>query len=275
VLIEGTISTAELEREGPFGEFPGYMASADLSRFMTVQCITMRREPIWVGFISQFPPSESSILRGVGIEGAGRKKLVDAGLDNILDVAVHESSGAWGYTVIKIRKQSPRDVACIFEVMQEGILQGKVLVVVDHDIDARDADSVIWALTFRMQPHRDVRVVEATRMGLDPSIVPPGDEHAIRNAGQEGDRSTALFIDATMPWAYPPTSLPRRDFMDHARELWQELGLPPLGRLKEPWFGYELGYSDPRALEEAELALRGEHFEVGRRAAAERKQVGL
>ena len=48
---------------------------------------------------------------------------------------------------------------------------GKILVVVDKDIDPRDADSVNWALTFRMQPHRDVHIVDARMMSLDPSIV--------------------------------------------------------------------------------------------------------
>ncbi|MEX0804852.1 MAG: UbiD family decarboxylase [Candidatus Binatia bacterium] len=63
-----------------------------------------------------------------------------------------------------------------------GLDVGKILVVVDEGIDARDADSVNWALTFRMQPHRDARIVDAGMMSLDPSIVPPEDFGEARSA---------------------------------------------------------------------------------------------
>ncbi|TMA65118.1 MAG: UbiD family decarboxylase, partial [Deltaproteobacteria bacterium] len=73
-------------------------------------------------------------------------------MDNILDVALHESSGSWGYLVVKIKKKSEQDFDKIIGAVRLGADAGKILVVVDEDIDARDADSVNWALTFNMQP---------------------------------------------------------------------------------------------------------------------------
>ena len=272
IAIEGTIPTDEGEWEGPFGEFPGYMAHEGVGFFVNVNCITMRKNPIYVAFLSQFPPSESSKIRGVGTEGVVRRRLQDAGMDNILDVAIHESSGSWGYLVVKIKKKSDEDFDKIIGALRLGADAGKILVVVDEDIDARDADSVNWALTFNMQPHRDARILEAGMMGLDPSIVPSEDFGGARSALQKTGKCSVLCIDATRPWAYKPTSLPRRDFMEHAIEIWKQLELPPL-KIKAPWYGYELGYWSDRNREEAELALQGRHFEIGERAKRERKKL--
>ena len=57
-------------------EFPGYMGEA-VSKLpvMKVTAITHRKNPIWCAFISQFPPSESSVLRGVSTEANYYKLL--------------------------------------------------------------------------------------------------------------------------------------------------------------------------------------------------------
>jgi UbiD family decarboxylase len=272
IVIEGIIPTDEGEWEGPFGEFPGYMAQEGLGFFVNLNCITMRNNPIYVAFLSQFPPSESSKIRGVAAEGIARRRLLSAGVDNLLDVAMHESSGAWGYLVVKINKRSDDDFDKIIGALRMGPDVGKILVVVDEDIDARDADSVNWALTFRMQPHRDVRIVEAGMMSLDPSIVPPEDFGEARSALIKEGKCSVLCIDATRPWAYKPTSLPKKEFMENAMQLWNRLELPPL-QIKAPWFGYELGYWSDRNREEAELAVQGKHFEIGERAKQDRKKL--
>jgi len=201
-----------------------------------------------------------------------RRRLQDAGLDNILDVALHESSGSWGHLVVKIKKKSPEDFDKIIGALRLGADAGKILVVVDEDIDARDPDSINWALSFHMQPHRDVRILDGGMMGLDPSIVPSEDFGGARSALLKTGRSSVLCIDATRPWAYKPTSLPKREFMENALHLWQRLELPPL-HLKGPWHGYELGYWSDRNREEADLALQGKHFDIGERARKERKKL--
>jgi 4-hydroxy-3-polyprenylbenzoate decarboxylase len=272
IVIEGMMPTDESEWEGPFGEFPGYMAHEGLGFFVNVSCITSRANPIYVAFLSQFPPSESSKIRGVATEGVVWQRLKGAGLDNVLDVAIHEASGSWAYLVVKITKRSAEDFDKIISALRLGADVGKVLVVVDEDIDARDADSVNWAISFRIQPHRDVKILDSQTMGLDPSVVPPEEWVEARGAVVKKGRASVLCIDATRPWPYKPTSLPKRELMENALQTWKRLELPPL-QLKEPWFGYELGYWSDRNREEAELALQGKHFAIGERAARERKKL--
>ena len=80
------------------------------------------------------------------------------------------------------------------------------------------------------------------------------------------------MIDATRKWAYPPTSLPSKKFMEKAREIWEEEGLPPLTP-KIPWYGTSLGYWTAEGEEEAELALEGEHYKTGEKIVRERKKI--
>jgi len=118
-----------------------------------------------------------------------------------------------------------------------------------------------WAICFNVRPEKDVAVVQGKSPGLDPSAYPPGvPTHVSRMAS-----SHALLIDATRPWAYAPVSLPRKEFMERAKEIWEELGFPEL-KPRMPWFGYSLGAWTPEDEAEAETALRGDHFVTGEKA---------
>jgi 4-hydroxy-3-polyprenylbenzoate decarboxylase len=81
-----------------------------------------------------------------------------------------------------------------------------------------------------------------------------------------------MLIDATRKWAYPPTSLPKREFMERALAIWQAEGLPEL-HLKTPWYGTNLGYWPSERDEEARLALEGAHYQVGEKFAHRRQYL--
>jgi 3-polyprenyl-4-hydroxybenzoate decarboxylase len=147
----------------------------------------------------------------------------------------------------------------------------KLVVVIDDDIPIRDANAINWAISFRSQPHRDFKIVPATQLSLDPSLV------AVEERGVaqfERLKASALLIDATRKWAYPPLSLPAREYMERARARWDELGLGPL-QLHEPWYGYSLGAWTPEVEEESALAVQGRYADVGARAAAGRYKIPL
>jgi hypothetical protein len=76
-----------------------------------------------------------------------------------------------------------------------------------------------------------------------------------------------------MPWPYPPLSLPKQQYMERALDLWRDLQLPALD-LKEPWWGYSLGYWTPEEEREAELAVEGRHFETGEKQKQNRRAFG-
>ena len=72
----------------------------------------------------------------------------------------------------------------------------------------------------------------------------------------------ALLINAVRPWPYAPVSLPRKEFMDRSKSIWEELGLPSL-KPRMPWYGYNLGAWTKQDEQEAELAVKGEYFVTG------------
>jgi 4-hydroxy-3-polyprenylbenzoate decarboxylase len=75
-----------------------------------------------------------------------------------------------------------------------------------------------------------------------------------------------------MKWPYPPLSLPKKPFMDRALEIWKKLQYPALD-LKNPWYGYSLGYWTEEEDREADLAVQGRHYETGEKLKAMRKMI--
>jgi 3-polyprenyl-4-hydroxybenzoate decarboxylase len=197
---------------------------------------------------------------------------VDLGMKNVLDVVFHECSGSWGFCVIRMREPRPEQNEKIMKAVSERLWGGKMIVLVNEDIDPRNLESVVWAMSFRMQPHRDAQTLRSKKpLPLDYSVAPPA-EGAGRKLGAETHESSCLLIDATLKWGYPPTSLPKREFMENAIRLWEREKLPALN-LKSPYWGYPLGYWQPEDVEEAELAVRGEYLKTGARAAQLRKKI--
>lgn len=119
----------------------------------------------------------------------------------------------------------------------------------------------MWAVGWRSQPYRDVDVLDAPLSALDPSVTPPEAAQGLVDPSAP-PRSSALLIDATMPWPYPPLSLPKKEFMEGAVKLWESLQLPSL-QLKDPWYGRDFGLYSEEEAEEAILAVQGRHYETG------------
>jgi 4-hydroxy-3-polyprenylbenzoate decarboxylase len=276
IVIEGVMPTDALELEGPFGEFAGYMANRGFTLFMEVTCITHRRQPIYEAMLSQVPPSESSKIRQIGQEASARRVIEqDLGYSGqIKGIHFPESGGSLAVCIISFKKKSDDEPMKVLEALHKKRLVSKLAIVVDEDINAQDLDSVVSALAFRMQPARDMSTVPGVATALDPSIMPPSEKSHVDILGAsklEGEASVCL-IDATCKWPYPPVSLPAKEFMEGARQLWERLDLPPL-ELSEPWFGYSMGYWSEEEEEEAELAVKGEYYKTGEIFRKSRRKV--
>ncbi len=278
IIIEGEISTEELEPEAPFGEATGIVGQREMGLNFTVKCITHRREPIWQAFISQFPPSESSVIRQVACASVIPNKLRnDLNMPFVRQVAVHFTNGSDRYAVLQLAKTDNAEVWRALEAMPEHFSAfSKIVVAVDEDIDPNNANLVNWAITFRSQPHRDVRVVKTHAPDTqDYSIGPPEEDDLPCLALLEPDQMpeiSCLLIDATLKFPSPPISLPKREYMERALRMWQEAGLPPL-KLEEPWYGYSLGYWSEENEQQANLAVKGESYQTGERLVQRRKKV--
>jgi 4-hydroxy-3-polyprenylbenzoate decarboxylase len=266
IIIEGRISTDSWGPVGSFGEYPGYMyeGTGDTVPRMEVTCISHRSRPIFTPLFVGLAPSDTSLILQHLLEATYYKFLkYDCNIPGVLDVAFPEPMGALRYCVIQIQKTHPAVVwqALYCAAGYEGVT-GKIFIAVDDDVNPRDPSAVIWALSFAMQPHRDVQILTGKSPGLDPSGYPPGVTRKERTFPQPSG-SSAMLIDATRKWPYPPVGLPKREYMERALAIWQEERLPGL-HLKEPWFGYSLGNWQEQDEAYASLLVGGKFEEVGR-----------
>jgi UbiD family decarboxylase len=273
IVVEGEITTEYVEPEAPFGEFSGYMGERTVHPFMTVSCITHRRRPYFQAFISQFPPSESSKTRGIANEAVYYDVLKNrCNIPAVQNVVFHEPSGAQGIIVIQMKKTNPSQPWQALRIAASlDPTYGKVCVAVDEDVDPFDIDAVMWALASRMQPHLDVQITQGQASMLDPSSAHPD----LPNEKQwypDPRGASSMLIDATRKWHYPPVSLPLREYMERAREIWEENGLPPL-QPRQPWFGYTLGPWPEEYTADARLASQGRYLEIGERMGRQRRRI--
>lgn len=270
IVMEGIIRTDVLEPEAPFGEASGYMGPRKMEKLFEVKAITHRANPIYQGIISEFPPSESTVMRKAAFDAIYLRHLRDAcNIPSVTKVACHELASCNMLFVIQLdRPELGQPWQALRAAAAFDASLGKIFIAVDADVDPDEMDSVLWALSYGMQPHRDAEIIRGKVPRLDPSVTPSEDEAQF--AYPDGQGTSALLINAVREHPYLPVSLPREDFMDAALEKWAALGLPELD-LKTPWHGYPLSLWTPENIEEAELAITGRYFETGEKLAGRRK----
>src|SRR5881392_1194705 len=118
---------------------------------------------------------------------------------------------------------------------------------------------------------RTMRMSSRANPDLDLQILRHRDQgHGPRSKRNNGEDASVL-IDATMKEDFPPISLPKREYMERAKAIWEELGLPKL-KPESPWFGYSLGEWSPEFDEAALRATRGEYLENADGLAARRRK---
>jgi UbiD family decarboxylase len=262
IVIEGLINTELLEPEAPFGESHGYVNLQEYNAFMEVTAITRRRHPILTSFISQVTPSESSVIRKVAMEPVYLHHLKsNLAIRGIKRVAMHEPLTSL-YAVIAIQFERGAPATEVWRALHGASalhrFAGKWIIAVDEDIDPENADAVFWAMSYRCQPQHDLHVLPHK----DPGHGPRGPH--------DGGETAAVLINAMLKGTYAPVALPKREFMEQARAIWERLGLPPLTP-QPPWHGYDLGHW-PDALErQARMATASDYFQVGLEAAQQRR----
>lgn len=272
IIIEGEINTSELEPEAPFGEFQGYMGPRQMMPYFTVKCIAHRRNPIWLAIQGQFPPSENTKITQIAREAAIEKNLKELNIRGVRAVAVHESAGACGFIVIQMENPQRADVMRALEAGSRTLRLNKVCIAVDKDIDPWDITQVEWVISSRSDPRRDTKIISYPAISTDFSNEPI--PSMIERDTCPGDvlQASRLLIDATLKWPYTPTAMPKKEYMERAIKLWEEENLPKLS-LKEPWWGYNLGYWNDEQEEQAKLAVEGRYYETGELLAKRRQRV--
>jgi 4-hydroxy-3-polyprenylbenzoate decarboxylase len=254
IVIEGLIDTEYCEPEAPFGESHGHVALEEYNMPMRVTAITHRRNPVIPSYISQVAPSESSVIKRVAYEPLFLAHLRDAlGVRGVTRVTLHEPlTGLLRVTMITYAKGTPKTEVWrgLYGAAYFKGDCGKICIAVNEDIDPDNADALLWAMAYRMNPVEDVQVLAHRGQGHGPK----------REHDQEED--STLLMDATMKGDMPPLALPRQEYMERAKAIWEELGLPAL-RPQPPWFGYSLGDWLPQWDEAAKRAVEGRWLENG------------
>lgn len=221
IVIEGIIRPNELEEEGPFGEYPGYMGPKAMSYVVDVTAITHRNNPIFQAFLSQMPPSESSCIRGFGREAAILRQMRNLRLP-VKDVHLLHPGSAAALLAISMKKEYDGQVAQVMHAawsVDPGL--GKWTVVVDEDIDVRDPFAVLWALAWRVQPHKDIVIFPGTAaVRLDPSQAPED----VPQLDDSRRTSAKIGVDATKKHRFPANALPPAEDLAQAAARWREYG---------------------------------------------------
>jgi UbiD family decarboxylase len=231
IVIEGLIDPEKLEPEAPFGESNGYVALEAYNMPMRLTAITHKRAPVFTSIISQVTPSESSVVKKVAYEPLFLSHLRDRlAIKGVRRVVMHERlTNLRPVIFVQLAEATPRSE--VWRALHgAATLQsncGKIVIAVSDDIDPASMDAVLWSLAYRTNPIEDVHLVPH-RGGVQ--------------GAQYGPKTTdsGMLVDATRKYPMAPLALPTREYMEHARALWEELDLYPLN-VQSPWHGYGLG----------------------------------
>ena len=252
IVIEGLVDSELLEPEGPFGESHGHVALEDFNMSMKVTAITHKRKPVFVSIVSQVTPSESSVIKKVAFEPMFLSHLRDQlGVRGIKSVTMHEP-----FTNLRkvIFLQFARGTARteVWRGLQGAATLradcGKICIAVSEDIDPANTDAIFWSLAYRSEPGQDFHIIPYRSAGHGPK--------------SDAREDSTILIDATLKHDMPPLALPKREYMEHARGIWNELGLPPITP-QPPWHGYSLGDWDEHYDVYARRAVEGRWPESG------------
>jgi 4-hydroxy-3-polyprenylbenzoate decarboxylase len=220
IVLEGVILPGETALEGPFGDHTGYYNEKEAFPVLTVERLTMRREPIYHSTYTGKPPDEPAVL------GAALNEvfvpILQKQFPEIEDFYLPPEACSYRLAVVSIRKQYPghakRVMFGIWSALRQ-FMYTKYIIVTDDDLDVRDWKEVVWALSTRVDAARDVLVVENTPIDYLDFASP------IAGLGSK------MGIDATHKWPAEtsrawgrPIAMPP-DVKRRVDSLWKDLGL--------------------------------------------------
>jgi len=224
IVLEGEVSLEEYENEGPYGDHTGYYNAVERFPIFKIKAVTMRRNPIYLSTFTGRPPDEPSVL-GEALNEVF-VPLLQQQFPEIFDFWLPPEGCSYRIAIVSIRKAYPghakRMMMGVWSYLRQ-FSYTKWVIVVDDDIDARDWKDVMWAISTRMDPARDITVIENTPIDY------------LDFASPESGLGSKIGLDATKKW--PPET--KREWGEKLRmsddiigkvdEMWAELGLPGPG----------------------------------------------
>ncbi len=218
IAIEGFLKHDEKRLEGPFGEWTGYYASAERQEpVFEIKAIYHRNNPILLGVPPEKPPYEAHRFRQYLRSANLRRELRLAGVPDVVGAWCHGVGGCRLLNVVAIKQRYPghaRQAGHVAAMCRTGAYLGRIVIVVDEDIDVSDLNEVMWAVCTRSDPERSFDIIHRAWSGpLDPAIRPDLKGHNSR-----------IIIDACRPFEwrdqFPPAIGPSPEEKRITRERW-------------------------------------------------------
>jgi len=225
IVLEGHVALDDYGDEGPYGDHTGYYNAVERFPVFTVSAITMRRDPIYLTTFTGRPPDEPSILAEALNEVF--VPLLQQQFPEIVDFWLPPEGCSYRVAVVSIKKAYPghakRVMMGVWSYLRQ-FMYTKWVIVVDDDIDARDWKQVIWALSTRMDPARDITLIENTPIDY------------LDFASPESGLGSKIGLDATTKW--PPETKREwgreirmsEEVIEKVSKMWPDLGLPGSGK---------------------------------------------
>ena len=261
IVIEGFVSTEYLEPEAPFGESHGHVNLQEYNGYVDVTCITRRKNAVLTSWVSQLTPCESTGIIGPGRNAMHLRHLRDnLGIKGVHKVVVHDRlTGLQKLIVVQFEKGTPETEVwrALYGAASLRRAEGKWVIAVDKDIDANNGDAIFWAMCYRCKPHRDMQM-----------LLHKEETHGPHSKIDSTD--SAVLINTVLKEPFPPIAMPKKEYMEGARKIWEELGFQKLNPVM-PWYGYDLGEWDDHLERQAQLAVKSRYWETGKWCAEHRR----
>lgn len=220
IILEGYLEPGVVAPEGPFGDHTGYYNEVESFPVFTVERMTHRDEPIYHSTYTGRPPDEPAIL-GLALNEVFIP-LLQKQYPEIIDFYLPPEGCSYRLAVVTIKKQYPghakRIMMAVWSFLRQ-FMYTKFVIVCDDDIDARNWQDVIWAITTRMDPHRDTVLMENTPID------------SLDFASPISGLGSKMGLDATNKWpgesqrAWGKTITMPPEVLERVKAYWSELGL--------------------------------------------------
>ena len=194
IVLEGFIYPGEQADEGPFGDHTGYYNEVDSFPVFTIETMTTREQPIYHSTYTGRPPDEPAIL-GLALNEVFIP-ILQKQFPEIIDFYLPPEGCSYRVAIVSMKKQyaghAKRVMMGVWSFLRQ-FMYTKFVIVVDDDVDTRNWQDVIWAISTRVDPARDITLVENTpidyldfaspvsglgsKMGLDATNKWPGETH--------------------------------------------------------------------------------------------------
>lgn len=219
-ILEGVIHPGEMADEGPYGDHTGYYNEVDSFPVFTVERITHREDPIYHSTYTGRPPDEPAIL-GVALNEVF-VPILQKQFPEITDFYLPPEGCSYRMAIVTMKKQYPghakRVMLGVWSFLRQ-FMYTKFVIVTDDDVDARNWEDVIWAITTRMDPARDTTLIENTPIDY------------LDFASPVSGLGSKMGMDATNKWPgetdreWGETIVMDQSVKNKIDDIWSELGI--------------------------------------------------